>query len=235
MLEPTPSTLATLRARRERRATAGPAPPQRQPQRRYLGVARGRILFAAADLFRRHSYNGVGLKRVAADSGIAYGSLYHFYPGGKRELAGEVIGFGERYLVHLFAASAGEHADVVAGVRAFFALATQRLKDSDYSEGCPLATIALEVASSEDCLRREVARAFAGWIEAFTRYFHRRGIPEPQDRVLAVRMLLELEGALLLSRTLRSTTPLHIAADAAADAVADAVGRAQQAPGPPGA
>ena len=89
MLEPTPSTLAALRARRDRRVTARPALPQSEPrpQRRYLGVARSRILFAAADLFRRHSYYGVGLKRVAAESGVAYGSLYHFYPGGKQELA----------------------------------------------------------------------------------------------------------------------------------------------------
>ncbi|HEU5448348.1 MAG TPA: TetR/AcrR family transcriptional regulator, partial [Acidimicrobiia bacterium] len=48
---------------------------------------RDRIVAAAAQLYGRYGYTGVGLKQVAAESGAPIGSLYHFFPGGKEELA----------------------------------------------------------------------------------------------------------------------------------------------------
>ncbi|HEV7863945.1 MAG TPA: TetR/AcrR family transcriptional regulator, partial [Acidimicrobiia bacterium] len=40
---------------------------------------RDRIVAAAAQLYGRYGYNGVGLKQVATESGSPIGSLYHFF------------------------------------------------------------------------------------------------------------------------------------------------------------
>jgi AcrR family transcriptional regulator len=42
-------------------------------------------------MFRRNGYTGTGVKQVAAAAGAQLGSLYHFFPGGKEQLAEEVI------------------------------------------------------------------------------------------------------------------------------------------------
>jgi AcrR family transcriptional regulator len=52
---------------------------------------RTRIREAAAMLFRRHGYSATGLKRIAAQSGAPFGSIYHFFPGGKQQLAEDTI------------------------------------------------------------------------------------------------------------------------------------------------
>ena len=46
---------------------------------------------SAAQLYGRYGYTGIGLKQVAAESGAPIGSLYHFFPGGKDELAAEAL------------------------------------------------------------------------------------------------------------------------------------------------
>ena len=48
---------------------------------------RERIVTATNELFRRRGYNGTSLKDVTVASGATTGSLYHFFPGGKAELA----------------------------------------------------------------------------------------------------------------------------------------------------
>jgi AcrR family transcriptional regulator len=50
-----------------------------------------RIVDATAECFRRQGYAGTGLKQIATEADAAFGSLYHFFPGGKEELGGEVI------------------------------------------------------------------------------------------------------------------------------------------------
>ena len=46
-----------------------------------------RIVNASAELFRRQGYTGTGLKQVVAEADAPFGSLYHFFHGGKEQLA----------------------------------------------------------------------------------------------------------------------------------------------------
>src|SRR5436190_23352155 len=40
---------------------------------------------SAVQLFRRHGYNGTGLREVLADSAAPRGSVYHHFEGGKAQ------------------------------------------------------------------------------------------------------------------------------------------------------
>jgi len=48
--------------------------------------ARERILRAAIRVMGAGGYNGVGLRQIAARAGVAVGSVYVHFPGGKREI-----------------------------------------------------------------------------------------------------------------------------------------------------
>ena len=81
---------------------------------------RDRIVAAAARLYGRYGYTGVGLKQVAAEAGVPIGSLYHFFPGGKEELAAEALrlsGHGYQLLVEGIFETAP---DLVSGIRIAF-------------------------------------------------------------------------------------------------------------------
>ena len=164
---------------------------------------RDRILFATAELFRRQGYNGTGLKQVVAEADAPFGSLYHHFPGGKAELGDEVIRKAGAFFQALVTAVYDEEADPEDAVRAVFTGAGETLEATDYEDACPIATVALEVASTDDRLRAATAAVFERWTEALT---ERTG-----DRGKALAIIAALEGGFVLCRASRSTEAMHAA------------------------
>ena len=46
---------------------------------------------SSAELFRRQGYTATGIKQILAAANAPFGSLYHFFPGGKEQLGAETI------------------------------------------------------------------------------------------------------------------------------------------------
>src|SRR5256885_1407673 len=56
--------------------------------------------------------------------------------------------------------------DIGSGVEACFEGAAATLRMTDYADACPIATVALEVASSDEPLRLVTAEIFERWLAA---------------------------------------------------------------------
>lgn len=188
-----------------------------------MAGTRERIVNSSAELFRRHGYNGTGVKQIVAEASAPFGSLYHFFPGGKEQLGAEVIRTSGALYLQLFATVAAEAPDVLTAVGDFFDGAAQTLEESDFADACPIATVALEVASVNEPLRVATAEVFTSWIEAATAYIQTAGIDRDAARALSLSMLSLLEGAFVFSRSLRSTEPLKHAGACAVAAIAAAL------------
>lgn len=178
-----------------------------------------RILGVTADSFRHQGYNGTGLKQILATANAPFGSLYHFFPGGKQELGCEVIRRSGRMYLGLFEAIFDASPDVAAGVRDFFAGAAVTLRETDYADACPIATVALEVASTNEALRQATAEVLETWIAAAAARFQSAGITSTRANELAVVTIAALEGAFVLARATRDAEPVLIAGTFAAAAV----------------
>src|SRR5260370_46471 len=50
-----------------------------------------RLVETSAELFRRQGFSGTGVKQIVAEASAPLASLYHFFPGGKEQLAAQVI------------------------------------------------------------------------------------------------------------------------------------------------
>ena len=184
---------------------------------------RDRIVNASAELFRRQGYTGTGLKQVVAEADAPFGSIYHFFPGGKEQLGNEVIRVAGAFFLQLFEAIADESPNHTAAVRNFFAGAAETLRQTDYQDACPIATVALEVASTNETLRRATADVFESWVDAATERGMAAGLSRPAARKLGIGMIASLEGAFVLSRAQRSTEPLEVAGAQATAAIRDAL------------
>lgn len=182
-----------------------------------------RIVNSTAELFRRQGYTGTGVKQIAAEAAAPFGSIYHFFPGGKDQLSDEVIRTSGAMYLELFATIATAAPDVLTGVRDFFTGAAETLSETDYADACPIATIALEVASTNEPLRVATADVFNSWIDGATAWFAAAGIPATRARELSLAMLSLLEGAFVFGRALRSTEPVLTAGAAAHELVAGAL------------
>jgi len=184
---------------------------------------RERILNSGAELFRQQGYEATGVKQIVQAASAPFGSLYHFFPGGKEQLAAEAIRVSGAIYGELLPAVFESAPDPVAGVEAFFAGAAEHLQASDYADACPIATVALEVSSSSEPLREACAEVFGSWIAAGTERFVAAGLSAARAREMTLVMLAALEGAFVLARALRSTEPLHAAGAQAAEAMRQAL------------
>jgi AcrR family transcriptional regulator len=178
-----------------------------------------RIIDSSAELFRRQGYTGTGVKQIAATASAPFGSLYHFFPGGKEQLGEEAIRSSGALYLQLFQTIALQAPDALTAVADFFSGAARTLRETDYADACPIATVALEVASTNEPLRRATADVFETWIDGASAYFAAAGIAPDAARALAFSMLSLLEGGFVFSRAMRSTEPLEAAGASAVAAV----------------
>jgi AcrR family transcriptional regulator len=182
-------------------------------------ATRERILERSAELFRRQGFAGTGVKQIVAEASAPFGSLYHFFPGGKQQLGEEVIRHSGAIYGQLIDVFFLPGNDPEEAVRAFFAAAAQTLIETDYAEACPIATVALEVSSTSEPLRKACAEVFESWIDAAAERLSSFGLEPRRARELSISMLNALEGAFVFSRAMRSTEPLEVAGAASAAAV----------------
>lgn len=174
---------------------------------------RQRIVDAAAASLALRGYRGTGLKQVAADSGAPIGSLYHFFPGGKDELAGEGLVFAAAGYAARVTSVLTEREDPVEAVRHAFRSAAETLEGTGFEDACPIATVALEVASTNEPLREVTGAIFEGWLQGLDAWFGTAGVGEAGRRPLSTLLLAALEGGFLLARAARDTAPMHLLGD----------------------
>lgn len=169
---------------------------------------RDRFIVVAAQLFSTHGYTGIGLKQISLEAGAPIGSLYHFFPGGKDELVAEALRHAGHGYLELVERVLDGGADFEAGIRDCFDTAAEHLELSGYRDGCPIETVALEVASSSEPLRQVTEEIFSGWITRATERAKRHGLDTAAARAFGMAFITGLEGAFVLARAMRSREPL---------------------------
>src|SRR5436305_10439663 len=118
-----------------------------------MSTTKERIIETSAELFRRQGYAGTGVKQIVTAAKAPFGSLYHFFPGGKEELGAAAVRVSGALYEQLIPAVFDPAPDAVSGVRAFFAGAAAHLVETDFEDACPIATVALEVSSASEVMR----------------------------------------------------------------------------------
>ena len=179
------------------------------------GDTKARILSATSTLFATRGMS-VGLKEIVEQAGAPFGSLYHHFPGGKEELAESVIVAAGAFYRDIAVATIDLSLDLPANLRGFFAAAAEHLAESDYTGGCPIATVALEVANTNDRLRDACRRVFDSWVTDLEPLFTSSGLDETTSEMLAEHTLNSLEGAFILAKLRRDPGPLLSTGEAVA-------------------
>jgi AcrR family transcriptional regulator len=109
--------------------------------------------------------------------------------------------------------------DALSAVADFFSGAAATLRETDYADACPIATVALEVASTNETLRQVTAGVFGEWMDAITDRAARHGLPPERARVLAPVLVAALEGGFLLSRAAKDATAMRVIGEAMVELV----------------
>lgn len=151
----------------------------------------------------------MGLQDVLTESGAPRGSLYFHFPGGKEELVREALREAAAIADRRLREALRETGSTADAFGDFLAGYEQRLVQSRFTEGCPVAAVALDVGSDEDRLRAACDWALTGWVTLLAERLRAEGRGAEEAEALALTAVAALEGALVLGRARRSGEPLQ--------------------------
>ena len=173
-----------------------------------MNSSRTSMISSAAALIGARGLSGTSFSDVLADSGAPRGSIYHHFPGGKKQLAGDVIEWtSEQILGYLHSCPA----DTPAGVLEWFVdLWRQSVLASGGCGGCPVAGVTMD--ADDDDLTGAARTAFAAWAALLTEQLQATGVPPDQAAPIAAIALAAMEGALVMCRAERGSQPLETVA-----------------------
>lgn len=175
--------------------------------------SRTKLIQTMSRLLQTQGFHASGVNQILAESGAVKSSLYYFFPGGKSQLAVAAIEAARQdylQMIHDLLAADGNPAVVLD--RAITNLADS-LAASGYQRGCPVATVALEMAATDDDIHVASSAFFQTFMDVFAERLVTSGLPESEAESLAGVIVAAVEGALMLGQALRDTTPLRGVAD----------------------
>jgi AcrR family transcriptional regulator len=149
------------------------------------------------------------LRDVAARGKAPRGSIYHHFPGGKRQLAVEAAALEGREIRTLIEGSLAERG--TRGTLALFGqLFSRRAAKHPELVGCPVAAAAL--ARPEDpSLAAAATAAFQSWEEPIAGALREEGVAEEDAATFAGLVVSTVEGALVRARAAGETSAIDSA------------------------
>ncbi|MDG4858186.1 TetR/AcrR family transcriptional regulator [Streptomyces sp. T-3] len=172
---------------------------------------RARIVRAASRLMQRQGYDGTGIKQISLEAQATLGSVYHFFPGGKQELAVAAIHHGDQEFIDELRAVLDAEEDPAAAMVTLCRRIAEGLRASDWIDGCPITTTSLGTAGRIPDIQTAAAEAFARWRELVQDKLRASGMAKDDAYELAHTAISTLEGAELAAQVSRSVEPLEIA------------------------
>jgi AcrR family transcriptional regulator len=191
------------------------------------------MVAGAADMIRRRGLNGTSVRDLAKHSGAPLGSTYHYFPGGKYELAAEAV----RWADDVITRSLTKHLEAgpVAGLRGLLDGWRMTLRDSDFRAGCPILAVAIEdPPEGETAPQQAAAVAFENWTALIAQSLRAHGAKRGEAQRVANLVVAAFEGALAMARAQRSVRPLDDIAAPLEKLMIDALGEAPSAKRPAG-
>lgn len=181
-------------------------------------ATRARIVNAAANMVFERGVAGTSLDDVGVAAAVGKSQLYHYFDD-KASLVRavitrqteQVLEAQEPYLSHL---------DSWEAWRSWRDLIVDLQRQRQCVGGCPIGSIASELADSDERARLELVAGFDQWEAAFRSgltAMRQNGLlrRDADPSALAMATLASLQGGLLLCQTRKSVEPLEIALDAA--------------------
>lgn len=157
---------------------------------------RAELLTQLSEVFRAHGYEGATLALISQATGLGKGSLYNYFPGGKEQMAAEVLAAIDQWFVDHIYKPLRTTSDPVTGIAEMFTAVDNYFRSGQ--RVCLVGVIAL--GASRDIFSEKVKLYFVGWVDALATALRRLGDERAVARRKAEQAVLEIQGALVLAR-----------------------------------
>jgi len=180
-----------------------------QPKKSKGELTRERLVKVAGELFQARGYQAVGLNEICAAGELPKGSVYYHFPKGKEEIAVAVIQTSQLEIGRAIEQAAAVSKDLEQFVALVGGSFAENLHASDFTKGCPITTINLEMAASSKPIRLACASAFTHWIDLTALALKKMDVSASEADQAAEFLFSTIEGALVLARAQQSIEPIN--------------------------
>jgi AcrR family transcriptional regulator len=167
------------------------------------GGTRDRLIEAAAQLMRRSGLSGAGINEIVRESGAPKGSVYHFFPGGKQQIAAEALQRHAASVASFIETAMARKRVPAEKVRALFDAFAARFEQGEFRLSCPAGTVCLDLDDATAALRPVVASSLEEYMDAIERNLPFRN--RRRSRAFAGLLLSAIEGAYIRGRAEQSS------------------------------
>jgi AcrR family transcriptional regulator len=187
-----------------------------EPMTRRGRASRERIVERAAELFAERGIAATTVDDVLAAAGAGKGQFYHYFRS-RDELAAAAVGFRCAQVVAGLTQALGGVSSL-AGLEEALAGFVAGFEQAGLP-GCPIGTLATEVARRNEDARLQAAAGFDAWerllADALERMRQRGELRADADpAVLATGLLASIEGGMVLSQARKDMASLRVAVEA---------------------
>ncbi len=169
--------------------------------------SRARMVAGAADMISRRGLNATSVRELAKYTRAPLGSTYHYFPGGKYDLATEAVRWADDLTTRILRDEL--RAGPVAGLGAFLTMWRKVVLDSDFHAGCPVLAVAVEdLPEDQSAPRQAAADAFTGWAALLAESMTEHGADPSDAQSAATLIVAAVEGTVAMCRAQRSIAPL---------------------------
>ncbi len=162
-------------------------------------LAKDVVLDRIFGVFRTYGYEGATLARISQSTGLGRASLYHYFPGGKDEMAREVLAGARAWIGANIVATLDGDGSVAARLKAMTAALRTGYADGEAS--CVINL--LGIGEAGETFAQELRATLEPWLHALEKLLREAGVPAARCRRTAVDALVRIEGALVIARALR--------------------------------
>ncbi len=156
-------------------------------------------------VFRQYGYEGTSLSLLSKAAGLGKASLYHYFPGGKAEMAEAVLAHVGQFLqTHIFdpLQADGDPYDrvqnMVQGIQTFY---------RNGQDACLLAVFS--TGEADGLFHSALQKSLKKWIEQLSAVLVEVGNSPTAAAQQAQDTIMRIQGALVLVRVLGSTQPFE--------------------------
>ena len=164
-----------------------------------------KLLDRLTRVFRLYGYEGASLSRISEATGLQRASLYHRFPGGKREMAKAVLARASHWMAYRILAPLSGPGTPTKRIR----LMADRLQEfySGGRQSCLLDSLSLSADQSE--IRRHIKEGMTAWTRALAAVAREAGLPARGAQQRAEDAIARIQGALVLARATDDTGPFE--------------------------
>ncbi len=167
--------------------------------------SRDRMIEATIALMRGSGLSGAGINDIVRESGAPKGSIYHFFPSGKLQLAAEALEIYSQRVMQFIDCALASKLRPGDKLRALFDALAKRVEDGAFRQSCAIGTVSLDLNDDLEDLRVVLAATLSEWMALIARHFDLADAW--QTTSFAGLVLSTIEGAYIRCRAERSSRP----------------------------